>query len=97
MEPAKRLVQVMKNVSASGNQYVYATVLYEVGDETSHAGGNQRAAQAHNHDGVLLQHLEPDLMGEREIAPLKRDVLHLVEQPRHAPVAVDLERMGRFG
>ena len=36
-------------------------------------------------------------MGERQIAPLKPDPLHFVQQPRHAAVAVNLQWISRLG
>ena len=96
MMPSERFVQIVEDVGAGGDQHVDAAVLDQVGDQPPHPGRHQRAAHSHHNDGVFLQHLEPDLMGQGQIAPLERYLFHLVQQARHAAVAVDLQRVSRF-
>src|SRR5262245_17968720 len=96
MMSAERFVQVVEDVSPGGDQHVDAAVLDQVSDQPPHPGRHQGPAHPHQHNGVLLQHLEPDLVGHRQVAPLERYLFHLVQQSGHAAVAVNLKGVGRF-
>jgi hypothetical protein len=96
MMPTERFVQVVENVRPGGYQHVDAAVLDQICDQPPHPGRHQGAAHSHQHDGVLLQHLEPDLVSQSKVAPLERYLFHLVQQSRHAAVAVDLKWVSWF-
>jgi hypothetical protein len=71
MKPSQGLVEVVKNVSSGRDQDIDAPVLEEVSHEPPHTRWNESAAHSHHDYCILLQHLEPDLMCQSQIAPLK--------------------------
>ena len=73
---AARFVQVVVQIRAGRDQAVDVPMLNEVGDDQAQAAGGQSAGHAEENRHIVFQHLLPDAMRGREIAPLEGNPLH---------------------
>jgi hypothetical protein len=73
-------VQIMKDKAAGKDQNVNETVFDDVGQQASHARGDQRAGGGHGNRGGITQHVEPDAMSLRQLAASKAAAFHFFQE-----------------
>ena len=95
MQPAQRLMNIVKKIGAGGDQAIDQAILDQVDHQPPHPGGHHGAGHAHHDHDAIAQHLFPDLIGDGEVAALEGDALHLFQQRRDALAAIDFEWPGR--
>ena len=74
-----RFVEIVIQVRAGRHQAVDVAVQDQMRDDQTQTAGGQRARHPQEDRDVVLQHLLPDAVRRREVAPLKRDPLHARE------------------
>ena len=92
---ASRFVQIVIEVCAGGHETVDVAVEDEVGDHHPQPAGGERARHPEEDRHIVLQHLLPDAVRRRKVAPLKRDPLHSPENLLRGEPRLDGERLDR--
>ena len=95
VSPAARLVQIVVEVGACGDDAVHGAFVDEPGDREPEPPGGQGAGDPEEDHDVIGEHPLPDPMGGGEVASLEGDPLHPPEQLGGRSVRHDLERLDR--
>jgi hypothetical protein len=75
------LVQIVEDNRAGENEHVNEAILDDVGQQSAHPGGNERARTGDENRRVVAEHVEPDAMRFGQLASAKARALHLFQQP----------------
>ncbi len=76
VEIAERLVQVVEEVGAGGNQAVDQPVLDHAHHQPPHSGRNHGARHSHHDGAAVAEHLFPDFESQSELLALEGGALH---------------------
>ena len=97
MEISQRLMQVVEEVRAGGNQAIDQPVFDHADHQPAHPGGNHGAGHAHHDGAAVAQHFFPNLKRQAKLLALEGRALHAGQNFRSAGGAYRIERPGGRG